>query len=84
MKILIVDDEEISRTILLSKMADMGTCVAVNSAKAALAELDNAKSENNHLMSSLLMCPCPAWAARNFLNTYGKKRFRTKSQKPTG
>ena len=46
MKILIVDDEEISRTILLSKMVHMGTCVAVNSAKTALAELDKANSEN--------------------------------------
>ncbi len=46
MKILIVDDENISRKILVSKMKPIGTCVAVNSAKEALAAMAAAEEEN--------------------------------------
>ncbi len=45
MKILIVDDETISRKILVSKMKSMGTCVAVEDSKKALAELEVAQAK---------------------------------------
>ncbi|MCG8619957.1 MAG: response regulator, partial [Desulfobacterales bacterium] len=39
MKILIVDDENISRKILASKMKGLGKCVAVDNSRRALSEL---------------------------------------------
>lgn len=45
MKILIVDDETISRKILVSKMKSLGTCVAVEDSKKALAELEVAQAK---------------------------------------
>lgn len=46
MKILIVDDERISRKILVSKMKTLGNCVAVGDSKAALAEMKKAAAQN--------------------------------------
>jgi putative nucleotidyltransferase with HDIG domain len=40
MKILIVDDETISRRILVKNMGSLGECVAVDNAKKGLEELD--------------------------------------------
>ncbi len=42
MKILIVDDEKISRKILVSKMKNLGTCVAVGDPKRGLVEIAEA------------------------------------------
>lgn len=45
MKILIVDDETISRKILVSKMNALGRCVAAESSKAALAAMKAASKK---------------------------------------
>ncbi|WDP90494.1 MAG: HDOD domain-containing protein [Desulfobacter sp.] len=45
MKILIVDDEKISRKILMSKMKALGTCVAVDNSRKALSEMKAAAAK---------------------------------------
>lgn len=81
MKILIVDDEEISRTILLSKMVHMGTCVAVNSAKTALAELDKANSENQPFDVITLDVSMPGVGGQELLEHIRKKEVQNKIPK---
>ena len=81
MKILIVDDEEISRTILLSKIAHMGSCVAVNSAKAALAELDKAQAEKQPFDVITLDVSMPGMDGRQLLEHIRKKEAMDKIPK---
>ncbi len=45
MKILIVDDEKISRKILVKKLEPIGQCVAVDNSKKALAEVESARQQ---------------------------------------
>ncbi|NWH03663.1 HDOD domain-containing protein [Desulfobacter latus] len=78
MKILIVDDEEISRTILLSKMAHIGTCVAVNSAKTALAELDKAQAEKHPFDIITLDVSMPGMSGQELLEHIRKKEALNK------
>lgn len=81
MKSLIVDDEEISRRILLSKMAYMGTCVAVNSAKEALAELDKAKAEKHPFDLITLDVSMPGMDGQELLEHIRKKEDQDKIPK---
>ncbi|WP_020586510.1 HDOD domain-containing protein [Desulfobacter curvatus] len=81
MKILIVDDENISRNILLSKMTDMGTCVAVNNAKDALAELDKAKAENKPFDLITLDVSMPGMGGQELLEHIRKKENEDKIPK---
>ncbi|WP_035237100.1 HDOD domain-containing protein [Desulfobacter vibrioformis] len=81
MKILIVDDEEISRKILLLKMKDMGTCVAVNSAKEALAELEKAKAEKHPFDVITLDVSMPVMNGQELLEHIRKKEVQNKIPK---
>lgn len=81
MKILIVDDEEISRRILLLKMENMGTCVAVNSAKEALAELDKAKAEKQPFDVITLDVSMPVMGGQELLEHIRKKEVQDKIPK---
>jgi len=81
MKILIVDDENISRNILLSKMTHMGTCVAVNNAKEALAELDKAKAENQPFDVITLDVSMPGMGGQELLEHIRKKESQDKIPK---
>ena len=81
MKILIVDDENISRNILLAKMTHMGTCVAVNSAKKALAELDKAKAEKQPFDFITLDVSMPGMGGQELLEHIRKKEIQDKIPK---
>ena len=81
MKILIVDDEDISRRVLLSRMAHMGTCVAVNSAKEALAELDKAKAKKQPFDVITLDVSMPGMNGQDLLEYIRKKEVQDKIQK---
>ncbi|NDY72732.1 response regulator [Desulfobacter hydrogenophilus] len=81
MKILIVDDENISRNILLSKMTHMGTCVAVTNAKEALAELDKAKAENQPFNVITLDVSMPGMGGQELLELIRKKEDQNKIPK---
>ncbi|WP_320043377.1 HDOD domain-containing protein [uncultured Desulfobacter sp.] len=81
MKILIVDDENISRNILLAKMADMGTCVAVDNAKEALAEIDKAKTENQPFDLITLDVSMPGMGGQELLEHIRKKEDQNKIPK---
>lgn len=81
MKILIVDDENISRNILLSKMTEIGTCVAVNSAKDALAEFGKAKAENQPFDLITLDVSMPGMSGQELLEHIRKKESQDKIPK---
>jgi len=81
MKILIVDDENISRNVLLSKMTQMGTCVAVNNAKEALAELEKAKAENQPFDVITLDVSMPGMGGQELLEHIRKKEDQDKIPK---
>ncbi|WP_321494644.1 HDOD domain-containing protein [uncultured Desulfobacter sp.] len=81
MKILIVDDEDISKNILLSKMAHMGTCVAVNNAKEALEELDKAKTDNQPFDLITLDVAMPGMGGQELLEHIRKNEIKNKIPK---
>nr|WP_319495272.1 HDOD domain-containing protein [uncultured Desulfobacter sp.] len=81
MKILIVDDETISRTILLSKMTDMGTCVDVDNAKDALAEIDKAKAEEQPFDVITLDVSMPVMGGQELLEHIRKQEAKDKIPK---
>jgi putative nucleotidyltransferase with HDIG domain len=81
MKILIVDDETISRTILLSKMTDMGTCVAVDNAKEALAEIDKAKAQEHPFDVITLDVSMPVMGGQELLEHIRKQEEKDKIPK---
>lgn len=81
MKILIVDDENISRNILLAKMTHMGTCVAVDSAKKALAEIDKAKAEKQPFDVITLDVSMPGMGGQELLEYIRKKEVQDKIPK---
>nr|WP_320190520.1 HDOD domain-containing protein [uncultured Desulfobacter sp.] len=81
MKILIVDDENISRNILLAKMTDMGTCIAVDNAKEALAEIDKAKKENQPFDLITLDVSMPGMGGQELLEHIRKKEDQNKIPK---
>ena len=81
MKILIVDDEDISRNILFAKMTHMGTCVAVDSAKKALAELDKAKAEKKSFDVITLDVSMPGMGGQELLEHIRKTEIQDKIPK---
>lgn len=81
MKILIVDDEEMSRNILLAKMTHMGTCVAVDSSKKALEELDKAKAEKHPFDIITLDVSMPGMGGQELLEHIRKKELQDKISK---
>ena len=81
MKILIVDDEDISRKILLSKMGHMGTCVAVSSSKEAMAELDKAKAQDQPYDLITLDVAMPGIGGQELLEQIRKKEVQDKIPK---
>lgn len=81
MKILIVDDETISRSILLSKMTEMGSCVAVDNAKDALAEIDKAKAEAQPFDLITLDVSMPVMGGQELLEHIRKQEEKDKIPK---
>jgi putative nucleotidyltransferase with HDIG domain len=81
MKILIVDDETISRTILLSKMTNMGTCVEVDNAKDALAEIDKATTEEQPFDVITLDVSMPVMGGQELLEHIRKQEQKNKIPK---
>ena len=78
MKILIVDDEKISRTILTSKLKNMGTCVPVDSSKQALEELEKAQSPFDLITLDVSM---PGMDGRHMLQHIRRKEIEAKIPK---
>jgi len=81
MKILIVDDETISRTILLSKMTDIGTCVEVDNAKDAMAEIDKAKAQEQPFDVITLDVSMPVMGGQEMLEHIRKQEAKDKIPK---
>ncbi len=81
MKILIVDDEKISRKILKSKMASMGTCVAVDSSKKAFAELEAAADKKEPFDMITLDVSMPGMDGRQVLQHIRRKEIKSKTPK---
>lgn len=81
MKTLIVDDENISRNILLSIITDIGTCVAVDNAKDALAQIDKANAEEQPFDLITLDVSMPGMGGQELLEHIRKKEDQDKISK---
>ena len=81
MKILIVDDEKISRKILKSKMESLGTCVAVDSSKKALAEMEVAVSKKQPFDMITLDVSMPGMDGRQVLQHIRRQEIQSKVPK---
>lgn len=82
MKILIVDDENISRRVLVKKMEALGECVAVNSSRKALAEYDKAVAAKAPYDLITLDVSMPGLDGQKVLETIRKKELKMKLAKP--
>ena len=81
MKILIVDDEQISRKILMKKMAVLGTCVTVDSSKRALAELEVAAHNQEPFDLITLDVSMPEMDGRQMLQHIRRQEIQNKVPK---
>ena len=81
MKILIVDDEKISRTILSAKMKKMGDCVAADSSAQALVELEKAEKEGTAFDLITLDVSMPGMDGRHMLQHIRRKEIEAKIPK---
>ena len=81
MKILIVDDEKISRKILVLRMTPFGTCVAVNSAKEALAAMETAVGEKAPFDLITLDVSMPGMNGQEMLEHIREKEAKEKVAK---
>lgn len=78
MKILIVDDEKISRTILTSKLKHMGDCVAVDSSSRAIEELEKVSTRFDLITLDVSM---PGMDGRHMLQYIRRKEIEAKIPK---
>lgn len=76
MKILIVDDEIISRKILTRKMEALGECLPVDNSRRALEEFDKSVRENNPFDLITLDVSMPHMDGRQVLAEIRKKEAR--------
>ena len=81
MKILIVDDETISRRILINNMEFLGECVAVDTAKKGLSELDLAAKEGTPFDLISLDVSMPVMDGRQMLQHIRKRELAAKTPK---
>jgi len=76
MKILVVDDEKISRTILTAKLNHMGTCVAVDSSARALEIMAAAQKEGSPFDLITLDVSMPGMDGRHMLQHVRKQEIQ--------
>jgi len=81
MKILIVDDEKISRKILVSKMKALGACVAVENSQKALAEMEVAVSNGEPFDIITLDVSMPGMDGRQMLQHIRQQEVKDKIPK---
>ncbi len=81
MKILIVDDETISRKILIKNMESLGECVAVDNAKEGLSELDLAAKKEVPFDLVSLDVSMPGMDGRQMLQHIRKRELAAKIPK---
>jgi len=81
MKILIVDDETISRRILIKNMESLGECVAVDNAQKGLAELDLAAKKGVPFDLVSLDVSMPVMDGRQMLKHIRKRELAAKIPK---
>ncbi|MCG8632376.1 MAG: HDOD domain-containing protein [Desulfobacterales bacterium] len=81
MKILVVDDENISRKILVSKMKALGTCVAVDNSKKALAEMELADNKEDPFDIITLDVSMPGMDGRQMLKHIRTREIKNKVPK---
>jgi len=81
MKILIVDDEKISRKILANKLKSAGDCIDVDSSKKALELFDKGLEEKKPFDLISLDISMPIMDGRQLLETIRKKEKKLKLDK---
>ncbi len=81
MKILIVDDENISRKILVSKMKPLGVCVAVDSSEKALVEMAAAIAKNKPFDIITLDVSMPGMDGKQMLQHIRTREIKDKVPK---
>ncbi|MDD9301969.1 MAG: HDOD domain-containing protein [Desulfobacter sp.] len=81
MKILIVDDEKISRKILVSKMKSLGPCVAVDSSIKAMAEIEMANSADEPFDIITLDVSMPGMDGKQILEHIRRQEIKKKIPK---
>ena len=81
MKILIVDDEKISRTILKSKIQGLGECQAVDSSQKALEALELAKTSGAPFDLITLDVSMPGMDGRHMLQHIRRQEIEAKIPK---
>ena len=81
MKILIVDDENISRNILKAKMKVLGTCVAVDNSKTALAEIEVAEAKEQPFDIVTLDVSMPGMDGKEMLEHIRRKEVKNRVPK---
>ena len=81
MKILIVDDEKISRKILANKLKSVGDCIVVDSSKKALELFDKGLEEKKPFDLISLDISMPIMDGRQLLETIRKKEKKLKLDK---
>lgn len=78
MKILIVDDEKISRKILVNKLESIGECVETQSSEKALELLDEAEKNESPFDLMTLDVSMPKMDGRQVLKTIRQKEQKLK------
>ena len=81
MKILIVDDEAISRKVLVTKMESLGECMSADSSKKALAQLELASKKGEPFDLVTLDVSMPGMDGRQVLQQIRKKELGRKINK---
>jgi len=81
MKILIVDDEEISRKILINKLKSAGDCIDVDSSKKALELFDKGLEEKKPFDLISLDISMPIMDGRQLLKAIRQKEKKLKLDK---
>jgi len=81
MKILIVDDENISRKVLVKKMESLGNCVAIDNSKKALSEIKLAADKGEPFDLVTLDVSMPGMDGRQVLQQIRKKEQAKKIPK---
>ncbi len=82
MRILIVDDENISRRTLAKKVESLGECTCVDSSKQALELFDKSLEDNAHFDLITLDVSMPHMDGRELLKEIRKKELKLKLPPP--
>ena len=82
MKILIVDDEAISRKVLIKNMESLGECVAVDDARKALEQIDLAAKTEQPFDLVTLDVSMPGMDGKQLLQHMRKREAAAKIPRP--